>query len=242
MRVPYRAVTKVCWYDKVDYCYNKHMYFESRWQAGEVLARELFDRYRYENCAVIALSDGGAVVGEQIASWLHTSLSMIVTEEIEIPGESLVFGALDQGGGFIYNDTFSGGEVDEYNSEFQSYLGEMKREAFQKINRLVGSGGTIDFDRLKDRVLVLVSDGLRSSMAISAAINFLKPVRYSRLVVAAPVADVSVVDTIHMLADELHILDVKSNYLDTDHYYDDNNIPSHEEVIRTIDDMLLHWR
>lgn len=218
------------------------MYFESRWQAGEVLARELYDRYRFENCAVIALSDGGAVVGEQIASWLHTSLSLLVTENVEIPGESLVFGSLAQDGSFTYNAELSDGEIDGYNSEFQGYLGEMKREAFQRINRLIGDGGTIDEKILRDRVIILVSDGLSDTTSISAAINYLKPVRLQKLVVVAPVASVEVIDTIHMLADELHILDVKANYLDTNHYYDDNDLPNHEDVIRTIDNMLLHWR
>ena len=44
------------------------MYFESRAHAGQVLAAQLLEKYRYEDCAIIALSDGGVVVGEQIAA------------------------------------------------------------------------------------------------------------------------------------------------------------------------------
>ena len=47
------------------------MYFESRAQAGYMLAEQLVERYRYENCAVVALSDGSVQVGEQIAGYLH---------------------------------------------------------------------------------------------------------------------------------------------------------------------------
>ena len=43
------------------------MYFEDRTQAGSLLAARLVEQYRYENCAVVALSDGGVLVGEQIA-------------------------------------------------------------------------------------------------------------------------------------------------------------------------------
>ena len=44
------------------------MYFESRAHAGQKLAAELVEKYRYENCAIVALSDGGVIVGEQIAA------------------------------------------------------------------------------------------------------------------------------------------------------------------------------
>jgi predicted phosphoribosyltransferase len=51
-----------------------------------MLAEKLLERYRYENCAVVALSDGGVVVGEEIAAQLHCALMMIVSESIDIPG------------------------------------------------------------------------------------------------------------------------------------------------------------
>jgi len=47
------------------------MYFESRTDAGIKLAAELTEQYRYENCTVVALSDGAVLVGEQIAASLH---------------------------------------------------------------------------------------------------------------------------------------------------------------------------
>lgn len=218
------------------------MYFESRWQAGELLARELYDRYRYEDCVVVALSDGGAVVGEQVASWLHTALTLLVTEDIDIPGENMTFGTVSEDGELTYNADFSSGEIDEYTSEFHGYLDEQKRVAFQKINRMIGNGGTIDLDLIVDRNVILVSDGLQDSTIIGAAIELLKPIRIKRLIVAAPVATVGVVDTIHMLADEIHILDVKQNYLGTDHYYNDNRIPDRQEVVKTVNSMLLRWK
>ena len=52
------------------------MYFEDRAQAGSLLAAQLVDKYRYENCAVVALSDGGVLVGERIAAELHCMLNI----------------------------------------------------------------------------------------------------------------------------------------------------------------------
>ena len=217
------------------------MYFTSRSYAGSQLANILEDRYRYENCAVVALSDGGVLVGEQIAARLHCPLTLLLTKDIEIPGEGLSFGAVSQLGDFTYNASFSDGEIYEYTSEFHGYLSDKKREAFNQLNRLIGDGGTIDRDLLRSRVVILTSDGLDGGAALDVALDFLKPIHVQRLVVAAPVADVAAVDKLHVQADELHILDVKENYIATNHYYDNNELPSHEETIEHINQIVMRW-
>ena len=63
------------------------MYFESRSHAGVKLADLLLEKYRYENCAVVALTDGAVLVGEQIAWRLHCVLMMMLSEGVELPGE-----------------------------------------------------------------------------------------------------------------------------------------------------------
>jgi putative phosphoribosyl transferase len=218
------------------------MYFESRAQAGQLLAEQLAPQYRYENCAVVALSDGAVQVGEQIAGALHCILTMLLIEDIQVPGESLSFGGVSQNGGFTYNGMFSAGEVEEYASEFHGYLEEQKREAFQKINRLLGDGGIIDNDMLRDHVVILVADGLDNGASLDVAVDFLKPIRIQKLVVATPFATVAAVDKLHIVADELHVLDVKENFMGINHYYEQNDIPTHEETIAKINEIVLNWR
>lgn len=94
------------------------MYFESRAQAGRLLAAQVIDKYRYENCAVVALTEGGVLVGEQIAAQLHCVLMMLVTESIDVPGENLSFGAVSQREILHITANFSTGEIQEYTSEF----------------------------------------------------------------------------------------------------------------------------
>lgn len=218
------------------------MYFESRTHAGQVLADRLLAKYRYENCAIVALSDGGVLVGEEIAAQLHCILTMLVTEAIDIPGESLSIGAVSQGGNFTYNSEFTSGEIDEYASEFHGYLDDQKRQAFGRINRLVGDNGTISRGMLRERVIILVSDGFTDGSIISVALDYLKPVHVKKLVVVAPVATVPAVDTLHVLADDLYILDVKENFMGTDHYYTDNTVPTHEESVAKINQIILSWK
>jgi putative phosphoribosyl transferase len=217
------------------------MYFESRAQAGQILAAKLVEKYRYDNCAVVALSDGAVQVGEQIASALHCILTMLLIEEIPIPGENMSFGGVSQNGGFTYNGMFSAGEIEEYTGEFHGYLEEQKREAFQRLNRLLGDGGIIDADMLRDHTVILVADGLDNGAAIDVAVDFLKPIRIKKLIVATPLATVPMVDKLHIIADELQILDVKENFMGTNHYYEQNDIPSHEETIAKINQIVLNW-
>ena len=149
------------------------MYFESRSQAGAILADQVLEKYRYENCAVVAIGEGGVLIGEQIAVKLHCVLMMLLSEGIEIPGESLSIGAMSQSGQFTYNSQFSDGEINEYTSEFHGYLEEKKREAHQKMNRLLGDGGIIDKDMLKDRVVILASDGFGDDLSVlDVALSF----------------------------------------------------------------------
>lgn len=218
------------------------MYFESRSQAGQYLAAALVPRYRYENCAVVALTTGAVLVGEQIAAQLHCPLMMLLSESIDIPGENAIIGAVADGGTFTYNSEFSAGELEEYTSEFHGYIDDKKREALSHLNRLIGDGGVVDVALLKDRHIILVSDGFYDLGMIDLALEFLKPIRTGKLIFAAPVATIPAVDRLHIAADELHILDVKDNFLGVDHYYDENVIPPVAAIVEKISQIVLNWR
>lgn len=217
------------------------MYFSSRIEAGYKLALELQPLYRYDNCVVVALTDGGVQVGQQIAAALHCALTMLLIEDIQVPGEGVSFGSLNQSGRFTYNGMFSAGEIEEYYSEFHGYLEDQKRAKMSTINQLLGAGGIVDETMLREHVVILVSDGFQNGASLDAAMDFLKPLKIKRLVVAAPLASVPAVDRMHILADELHVLSVVDNYLATDHYYDVNDVPSHEATVATLNDIVLEW-
>lgn len=217
------------------------MYFTSRAQAGELLAQQL-SSYRYDDCVVVALSDGGVLVGEQIAAELHCILTMMLMEDIDVPGEGTLFGTVNQQGGFTYNQMFSTGEIEDYYGEFHGYLDDQKRQHFQHMNRLLGEGGLVKEDMLREHIVVLVSDGLSTGASLDAAMEFLKPIRIKRLIIAMPVVSVQAVDRMHVVADEIHVLSVTDNYVATDHYYDTNDIPTHEATIEKINQIILNWK
>lgn len=217
------------------------MYFKSRAEAGVMLASQLM-AYRYENTVVVALSDGAVQVAMQIASELHATLTLMLMEPIDVPGEGEVFGNLDQDGKFVYNGMFSTGQIEEYYVEFHGYLEDKKREKMGIINKLLGSGGIVDEAILREHNVILVADGLPNGSSLETALEYLKPLHVLRVVVATPIASVAAVDRAHLLADELHILGVTDNYLDTNHYYDVNDVPDRETTLQLLNDYILRWR
>ena len=202
----------------------------------------LLGAYRYENTVVVALSEGAVPVAMQIAAELHATLTMMLSEKIDVPGEGETFGTLNQDGQFVYNGMFSEGQIDEYYTEFHGYLEDQKREKTSKLNRLLGSGGIVDGAMLREHNVILVSDGLPNGTSLEAAMEYLKPLKVLRVIIVAPIASVAAVDRAHLLADEIHMLGVTDNYMDTDHYYEVNDVPDRETTLKNLNDYVLSWR
>lgn len=210
------------------------MYFENREAAGRELAKKLVNKYKSEDCAVLALNDGAVLVAEPIALQLKSVLMMLLLEAVEIPGEGVSIGELNQTGHLVYNSSLSSGEIEGYRQEYFGYIEEKKREGMMHINRLLGKGGLVNKDLLRSRNIILVSDGFYDAASLDAAVDFLKPIRIKKLIVATPTASVTTVDKLHVTSDEMYILSVKENFMNTNHYYEDNTIPSHEETVKKI--------
>lgn len=209
------------------------MYFKDRREAGQKLANR-FKVYIGQPTVVVALSDGGILVGQEIANKLGGLVTLMLSRDITLPGEISVLGTVDQSGGLTYNSMFSVGEIEEYVGEFYNYIESQKMNKSSEINHLLGRNGLVNREMLNDKVIILVTDGARNGSAFDAAMNFLKPVRYKKLITAAPLASVSAIDRMHVIGDAIEVLSVVDNFMDTDHYYTDNKIPSSEELMNSL--------
>lgn len=218
------------------------MYFASRLQAGRMLAAQVAKKYRYENCAVVALNNGGVMVGAQIATQLHSVLMMLLSEEIDLPREPEAIGGISQDGSFSFNQFYSPGEVDELTSEYYQFIEQEKLSKMQDMQRLLGAGGMIRKDLLKGRNIILVSDGLKTGFGLDIALQYLKPVDVDKIIVATPLASVRAVDRMHVLVDEIYCLNVVEDYISTDHYYDKQDVPDKDTVIPTLEKIILNWK
>lgn len=218
------------------------MYFASRMQAGRMLATKLVSKYRYENCAVVALDDGGVVVGAQIAMQLHCVLTLINSSLVNLPLEPVAVAGITANGSVAYNNQYSKSDLDDLLSENRGYIEQEKLKQMHKLNHVVGNTGTIDKRLLKGHNIILVSEGLKSAFEIDLAYEFLKPVAIDRLIIAVPFASVSAVDHMHVLGDELVCLNVLEEYSDNNHYYDKHDVPSHNKILKIVEQIVLKWK
>lgn len=209
------------------------MYFKSRTDAGNQLAEEL-KAHKGDEVVVMALSSGAVVVGQALLECLGGELTLLLSRDITLPGELSVLGTVDQSGGFTYNNMFSAGELEEYIGEFHNYLEAEKMNKMSEINHLLANNGFLDRAALQDKVIIVVSDGAKNGVAYDAAMNYLKPVRMKKLIAVAPLASVQAVDRMHIIADEIHILSVVDNYLDTNHYYEENEVPNADSILKLL--------
>ncbi|MGC1177015.1 MAG: phosphoribosyltransferase family protein [Candidatus Saccharimonadales bacterium] len=219
------------------------MYFASRVQAGRMLATRLAENYSFRSCAVLALNDGGVMIGAQIAMQLRCVLTLLASSEITLPREPEAIAGITPGGVMAYNhSSYSPGEIDEMVGEYYGFLEQEKLTRMHDMNMLIGSNGAVDKELLKGHDVIVVTDGLKTGFPVDLAAEFLKPIAIEKLVVATPFASVSAVDRMHILADDLYCLNVISDYIDTDHYYDKQDVPDHETVLKTIEQITLNWK
>lgn len=217
------------------------MYFASRAHAGRLLADQIGAVYGDKPCSILSLSDGGVVVGMQIAQRLHCPVGMLLVNEIELPRELVAIAGITQDGSFSYNKHFSPGEIEEMVSEYRGIIEASKIEKLQEMHRALSGGGLVRRDLLANRNIIIVSDGFTSGFSIDLALEYLKPIPYPKLIIATPQASVSAVDRMHIIADDLYCLNVVEEYINTDHYYDTQDVPAHEVVTQTVAYMMQQW-
>ncbi len=194
----------------------------------------------YVNPAVITLDEGGALVGAEISRRIHAAMYILKTENIDIPGEGTA-GITSSEGNFMYNSLYSSGQIEEIKSDYRQVIDQERLRAFQKLNRIIGRDGVINKQLLKRHEIILVSDGVKDPLKLEIAVDFLKPIAVRKIIIATPIATLSVVDYMHLAADEIFCMGVIENYMATDHYYEDNSIPTHEQAVEITKKIILNW-
>lgn len=215
-------------------------YYTSREDAGKQLAESL-TQYCNQQCAVLALSEGGVVVGAEIAKKLHTSLLLLATKTITLPREANPIAAMSTAGTFTYNSMIPTGQLENMAAEYRSVIDQQRLETFQKLNRIISKDGVIDKQLLNRHVIIIVSDGFTNGLSIDIASDFLKPVLSKKIVIAAPIASAAAADRMHALADEIVCPNVIEEPFPIEHYYETNVLPDHDAIVNLMENIALQW-
>lgn len=218
------------------------MYFQSRLEAGRLLADQLVGQYAGKPCTVVALSEGGVVVGLQIAQKLQCMLSLLLVEPIELPGEIEPVGAISENGTFTYNTMYSPGEIEELMFDFRGFVEDEKRTRLSELHKLVGSGNNMRLELLRQKHVILVGDGFSTGYSLDIAMEVLKPVPIKSLSAAAPVVSPTAVDRLRVLCDRVFYLHLAQNYLDTKHYYEKDDVPDRDKVVKVVNGIVDAWQ
>lgn len=215
-------------------------YYESREEAGKLLADDL-SKYSNQLCAVLALTEGGVLIGAEIAKRIHSSLLLLATQTITLPRELIPIASMSSAGTFTYNSMIPTGELEAMTQEFHSVIDQQRMETFQKLNRIISKDGAIDKKLLHRHVVIIVSDGFVNGMSLDVATDFLKPIAAKRIVVVSPFASAKAVDRMHLLADEIVCHNVIEDPFPMEHYYNDNTLPDHDTMVDIMQNISLKW-
>lgn len=206
------------------------------------MANQIARKYQNEDCAVVALNDGGVVMGMQISLQLKAVITMLLTENIIMPLERTALAGISHDGAFSYNHALTQGEIDEMVMEYHNFIELEKMKRLHEMHEISGNGHLIRRDLVDNKVIILVSDGLRDPMTLELAMEFLKPVHTKKIIMATALASLVSVDRMHILADEIFCLNVVEEYFSTDHYFDDNTMPEHQAIIATVERVVESWK
>ncbi len=156
----------------------------NRLEAGQQLAQKLQPLCRGLTGLVLALPRGGVPVAYPIASSLQWPLDVCLVRKLGAPTQpELAMGAIASDGVRVINQDIvsllrvSPAEID--------YVSQKEEQELKRRDELYRPG--LSALALRDRVIVLVDDGIATGSTIKAAIAIIKKQHPQTLIIAVPV-------------------------------------------------------
>jgi len=206
------------------------MYFRDRFEAGHVLAEELEKFRDRPDVLVLALPRGGVPVAFEVACELGVPLDIFLVRKLGLPGhEELAMGALANGGSIVLNDDV----VREFNvpNSWIESAAEFERQELRR-QRVVFRGDAPP-PNVKNRVVILVDDGLATGSTMRAAITALRTQQPKRLIAAVPVGDAETCAEMAHEADEVICAVTPDRFVSVGSWYEDFS-PVSDNAVREL--------
>ena len=201
--------------------------FPNREEAGRLLAGKL-EKYAGRNdVIVLGLPRGGVPVAYEVAQRLGVPLDVFIVRKLGVPGfEELAAGAIASGGVRVLNEDVLRVLPKAYQiieSVTEKETAELERR--EKIYR-----DDRPAPELRDRVVILVDDGLATGATMRAAVKALRQRGVAKIVVAVPVGPPDTCREFEDEADETICASAPEFFQAVGQYYEDFSQTSDEEV------------
>jgi len=205
------------------------MIFDTREEAGRLLARRLEAYRNAPETVVVALPRGGVPVAEEIARALNLPLDIFFVKKIPSPyNEEAGIGAVSENGLMQVN-----AEAVRALGVNEEYLRRRAREKLEQMaskRRLYGRP-VPDFS---GKNVILVDDGVATGSSMVLAARALKEAGAFRVIIAVPVAPTEIVPRLREVADEVVVLHPDPNLIAVGRFYRDFHQLEDEEVMEAL--------
>lgn len=201
--------------------------FENRRQAGELLARRL-SAYRGRNdVLVLALPRGGVPVGAVIAKELSVPLDIMLVRKLGLPGrKEYAMGAIASGGKCVLQaEVLSALDI---SPETIESVAQREMQEIRRREELYRAGRPAP--QLRERVVILVDDGLATGSTMQVAVHVVREANPARLIIAVPVAPAEACEKLKAEADEIICLRMPSPFYAVGNWYENFEQTTDDEV------------
>lgn len=206
------------------------MPFVDRVDAGRRLAAVL-QEYRSRNPVIIGLPRGGVPVAREVAMALAAPLDVIVVRKLGVPGhEELGLGAIAEDGVVVFNEDVMR-SADATEDEVDAVI---ERESSVLRHRITQIRATHPATPLKDRVVIVVDDGLATGISARAACRVAKQRGAASVVLATPVAPADWRRRLAGEADAFVAVEESDEFMAVGQFYEDFSAVEDEEVLRCL--------
>ena len=201
--------------------------FPNRIEAGRLLAEKLEKYADRDDVIVLGLPRGGVPVASEVAKRLRAPLDVFIVRKLGVPGfEELAAGAIASGGVRVLNEDVM--RAIPHADEAIETVTARETEEMQRREQTYREGRPAP--ELRDRIAILVDDGLATGATMRAAVKALRQRGAAKIVVAVPVGPPDTCHEIEEQADETICLSTPEFFQAVGQYYDDFSQTTDEDV------------
>jgi putative phosphoribosyl transferase len=208
------------------------MIFRDRKDAGQRLAAQLARFRRNPDVVLLGLPRGGVPVAAEVAQELGAPLDVFVVRKLGVPQhEELAFGAIASGGVRVLDAEI----VDELAIPDAAVNAVLELEMKELQRRELAYRRGMPAVDVKDRIVILIDDGIATGASTRAAVEALRKLGPARIVVAVPVASPHAVRQLSKVADEVVCLSAPEDFSAVGQWYADFQSTTDEEVTAVLE-------